>query len=185
MRLDRRIIAIVAGAVLFGASMAVIKGQQANARGAFGNLSAPWMVVPFLAGLSYGVAWRGALAGLIATGAAFFGFYAAEAFVLDLGAHPWYEDLRLTLGSGHVYEAGGWLTGITFGALGALWSERRSKLAPLAVAAAFILEPLIVWVLDNTGVWGGGSLFDYPALSLTAVALGGTGAALLPPRPPP
>jgi hypothetical protein len=48
-----------------------------------------------------------ALVGAATTFAAFFGFYLAEAAILDLGSHPWYTDLKLTLGSGQVYEKWG------------------------------------------------------------------------------
>jgi hypothetical protein len=44
--------------------------------------------------------------------------------VLDLGPHPWYTDLKLTLGSGRVYETWGLLTGALYGALGGLWASR-------------------------------------------------------------
>ena len=103
---------------------------------------------------------RGALAGIAATLVAFLGFYTAEAVILDRGPHPWYTDLKLTLGSGHVYEAWGLLTGSIYGALGALWTSRRVLAAPIAVGLAFVFEPLIVWWLVQGGVWGGGGLLD-------------------------
>src|SRR5439155_3928531 len=132
--------------------------QDVGVRDALGNTSAPWVLVPFVAGTRYRRPWHGALAGLAATMAAFLGFYAAEAAILDLGPHPWYEDLRLTLGTFNVYEQWGLVSGPAYGALGALWAQRRIIAAPIAVGLAFVAEPLIVWLLWHAGIWGGGGL---------------------------
>src|SRR5919204_248091 len=78
---------LVAGLV-FGALVAVMKGQDVDARNALGNTSAPWVVVPFLAGMRYRRVWHGALVGVATTMAALLGFYVAEAAVLDLGTQP-------------------------------------------------------------------------------------------------
>jgi hypothetical protein len=162
---------IIAAALAFGVLVAVVKGQQADARGALGNMSAPWMVVPFLAGMRFASPGRGALAGAAATLAAFLGFYVTEAAVLDLGPHPWYVDLRLAAGTVNVYERLGVLSGALYGALGAIWASRRLLAAPLAVAAAFVAEPLIVLALARTGLWGG-ELLDHPALWAGEVVVG-------------
>src|SRR5947208_15184039 len=103
MSRGRQLTGSLALAVLFGAAVAVVKGQDGGVRDALGNMSAPWVLVPFLAGTRCTKLWQGALVGTAATLAAFIGFYAAEAAILDLGPHPWYVDLRLTLGSGHLY----------------------------------------------------------------------------------
>jgi hypothetical protein len=136
--------------------MAVAKGQDPGWRQTFGNLSAPWMLVPFLAGTSCERARSAALVGLGATFAAFLGFYTAEAAVLDLGPHPWYTDLELTLSSGHFYWKLGLLSGPVFGVLGWSWAARRLPLAPLALGFAFATEPLIVWFLGQADIWGVG-----------------------------
>jgi hypothetical protein len=79
--------------------MAVIKGQNAGVRDAVGNLSAPWVVIPFLAATRYSSVGRATLVGIATTLASLLGFYVAEAAILDLGPHPWYIDLKLTAGS--------------------------------------------------------------------------------------
>jgi len=162
---------LVAGLV-FGAAVAVVKGQETGARDALGNMSAPWVVVPFLAGTRYPRAWQAMLVGIAATLAAFFGFYLAEAAILDLGSHPWYTDIRLTLRSGTIYEVWGVPTGALYGVLGWLWASRRLVLAPVAVGLAFACEPLIVLTLARAGVWGGGGLLDRPWLWLPEVLIG-------------
>lgn len=158
--------------VAFGVVIAVIKGQDVGVRNALGNISAPWVLVPFLAGTFYSQARQAALVGIATTLAAFFGFYLAEAAILDLGEHPWYVDLKLTLGSGHVYEIWGVPTGALYGGLGWLWASRSLAIAPVGVGLAFISEPLIVLTLMRAGIWGGGGLLDHPWLWVTEVVIG-------------
>jgi hypothetical protein len=168
------------GAVVFGVLMAVVKGQDVGVRDAVGNTSAPWVVLPFLAGSRCRRVWTGAAVGVAVTLASLIGFYAAEAAVLDLGAHPWWVDLRLTLGSGHMYEEWGIFAGVLFGALGA-WSFR---LGLAAVGAAFLCEPAIVWLATRSGYWGGAGALQYAWLWLAEIALGLAAIALVLRRAP-
>jgi hypothetical protein len=113
-------------------------------RDALGNTSAPWMFVPFLAGTRFARVWHGALAGVATTLAALFGFCLPEAAILDLGPHPWYTDLELTLGSGRVYETWGLVTGSIYGALGAIafvLAKAQTWAMPLAEQAVSPAEP--------------------------------------------
>ena len=177
MRLDRKLGGLLVAGIAFGVLFAVVKGQGAGLRAALGNTSAPWVLLPFLAGTRFSRVPNAAAAGLAATMAAFLGFYAAEAAILDLGPHPWYVDLELTLGSGHVYEAWGVVSGLLYGALGGVWTS-RSRLAAGAVALAFICEPMIVTALARTGLWGG-DLLRYPLIWVPEVLLGLAGAAVV------
>jgi hypothetical protein len=179
MKTRSRMWPVLLGALCFGAAMAVIKGQDVGARDAFGNTSAPWVLVAFLAGTRCTRLWAAALLGLAATMVAFFGFYLTEAAVLDLGRHPWWVDVKLTLGSGHVYELWGLVSGTAYGALGGLWATRRLAAAAAAVGLAFACEPLIVFALVRAGVWGGGGLFDYTWLWVGEIAVGAGAIALV------
>jgi hypothetical protein len=161
----------------FGLLMAEVKGQAAGVRDAVGNTSAPWVVVPFLAGTRYPQVWRAALIGLATTLAAFLGFYLAEAWILGLGPHPWYVDLQLTLGSGHVFELWGIVSGAVYGALGGIWAARSLAAAPIAVGLAFVCEPLIVLLVTRAGLWGGSGPIQYHWLWLTEVLIGLAGIA--------
>jgi hypothetical protein len=152
--------------------MAVIKGQDAGVRDAIGNASAPWVVIPFLAGTRFRSVWHGVLIGVAATLAAFAGFYTAEAAVLDLGTGSWTHALSLTLGSGRIYEEWGLLSGALYGALGSLWATRRRLAAGAAVGLAFIFEPLIVLALEHARMWGGSGPLEYRWMWTAEILLG-------------
>jgi hypothetical protein len=169
---SRELAVLLVSGFAFGLVMAAVKGQDAGVRDAVGNMSAPWVLLPFLAGTRYPRILHSALAGVAITLAAFFGFYLAEAAILDLGPLPWYTDLRLTLGSGHAYEAWGIASGFLYGALGGLWRVRSLVAAPIALGLTFICEPLVVLTVERTGLWGGGGLLDYRWLWITEVAIG-------------
>jgi hypothetical protein len=160
----RKVAFVVLGGLVFGAAMAVVKGQDTGVRDVVGNLSAPWVALAFLGGALSVRPRRGAILGVAVTMAAFAGFYLSEAAILDLGPHPWYEDVRLAAGTFNVYEQWGLLSGSVYGALGALWASRSLRSAPLAVAAAFLCEPLAVALLMRAGVWSGGGLLNHPAI---------------------
>jgi hypothetical protein len=169
----RKVALLALCGVAFGVLVAVVKGEDVGVRDALGNTSAPWMLVPFLAGTRYARVWHAALAGIGITLAAFVGFYVAEAAILDLGPHPWTTDLRLTLGSGQIYEKWGVLTGAAYGALGGLWASRRLVAAPVAIGLAFVCEPLIVLLLWKAEIWGGaGMLLLYPWMWISELVVG-------------
>jgi hypothetical protein len=63
--------------VVFGVLVALIKGHDTGVRDALGNTSAPWIVLPFVAGTLYWRAWPAALAGLAVTLVSLLGFYVA------------------------------------------------------------------------------------------------------------
>ena len=176
----RKLGQLLLAGIAFGVLVAVVKGQDTGVRNALGNTSAPWVMVPFLAGTRYSRIWQASLVGVATTLAAFFGFYLAEAAILDLGPHPWYTDLKLTLGSGRVYETWGLLSGAVYVALGATWASRWLVAAPVAVGLAFVCEPLIVLFLGRAGIWGGeGLLLDYPWMWVTEVLIGLGGIAFM------
>jgi hypothetical protein len=168
---------LLLGSVAFGAIMAAIKGQDVGVRDALGNLSAPWIVIPFLAGTRCTSVWRATLVGIVTTLASLLGFYVAEAAILDLGPHPWYIDLKLTAGSVNIYEKWGVFSGAVYGALGGLWATRRSVWAAAAVGLAFVVEPTITLVTSRAGLWGGGGLLDYAWMGVGEVVLGLTAIA--------
>ncbi|MCL6446345.1 MAG: hypothetical protein K6T83_23345, partial [Alicyclobacillus sp.] len=119
-RLMWRLALVVSASVFFGAIMSIIKGNDVGLRDAIGNMSAPWLSLPFVAAV-YAKLHRpvqGALVGLLATVCALTGFYFMNSFVLDLSPHPWLEKLGLTMRSGWFYFLLGFLSGPIWGFLG-------------------------------------------------------------------
>jgi hypothetical protein len=80
----RKVAALLLAGVAFGILVAVIKGHDIGVRDALGNTSAPWIVLPFIAGTCFSRMRAAALAGLAVTLASLLGFYIAEAAILDL-----------------------------------------------------------------------------------------------------
>lgn len=169
-------------AVLFGAAMSWLKGNGSGFRDAIGNASAPWLLVPFLAGAAAGSRrlTAGAVVGLAATLAALGGFYVANSVVLELGPHPWLTDLALTVRSGVYWAERAVITGPVFGALGGLWRRDRSLAAAATIAAMFVLEPA-AWWLYNLRLHGGAAYAvpQYPGLWVGEIAVGLAAFALL------
>jgi hypothetical protein len=184
MSTGRKITALVLAGLIFGVLVAVIKGQDTGVRDALGNTSAPWIVLPFIAGAYFARARSAAIAGLAVTLASLLSFYVAEAAILDLGAHPWWVDLRLTAGSVNIYEKWGVFSGVLYGTLGWLWAYRSKAAAAAAVGLAFVAEPLIVFLVQRAGMWHG-LILDYGWLWKAEVMLGvaGIAVALAIPRP--
>jgi hypothetical protein len=109
--------------------------------------SAPWLLVPFLAGCSQTRPRRATLLGLTVTLAALAGYFALMWSPLE-GVPPsqvlaTYPSL---LGSQWHNIAGGLVTGPLFGLLGQRWRVRRSWTGAALVAGAFCFEPLLRWV---------------------------------------
>src|SRR5438477_9519288 len=152
MRRGVSLASLAVAALAFGTTIAAIKGQNVGFRDALGNMSAHWVLVPFVAGARVRSLWRGALLGVAVTLLALVGFYVAESAILNLGPHPWWVDLRLTV-RWNIYDSWGIITGLLYGALGALWTVRRPAIAVTAVGLAFIAEPLISFVLSRGDIW--------------------------------
>jgi hypothetical protein len=145
----RKLTAVLVGAACFGLLMATIKGSGAGGRDAFGNISAPWLLLSFVAGASAVRVRVAALIGLGAALAALAAFYVAESVLLDLGAHSWITDLGLTVRAGRFYFVGSLVSGPVFGALGGIWAKRRSTIVAASLALLFALEPLTVWAYQR------------------------------------
>ena len=114
------------------------------------QMSAPWLVLPFLVGTSQQHVRRAAVLGLVVTASALVGYFAMTYSPLEI--HPWTFD-RFTTGfvavttSGYnpFYIAGGLVTGPVFGLLGQRWRLRRSWISAAMVAGVLCLEPLARW----------------------------------------
>jgi hypothetical protein len=139
----RRIVAVLAGALAFGVAMSVLKGNGAGTRSTIGNLSAPWLLVPFLAAVvaSGGRVPRAIVIGTAASLVALGGFYVANSIVLDLGSHSWLDDVRLAVAGGRPWFELGAVSGPVLGALGGLWA--RFRRLGVVVCALLVVEPVV------------------------------------------
>jgi hypothetical protein len=177
----RKPVAVLVGAACFGLSMAAIKGSGAGARDALGNISAPWLLLSFVAGVSVVRVRVAALVGLGAALTALAAFYVAESVLLDLGAHSWIADLSLTVRAGRFYFVGALISGPVFGALGGLWARRRSTILATCLALLFVLEPLTLWAYHRRigGHVGAGELTSYSWMWVGEVMTGLTAATAI------
>jgi hypothetical protein len=139
-----KVVIVLLGAAAFGVAVSVLKGNDAGIRDAIGNLSAAWLLLPFVCGVLVGGgrAFRGAVVGMLATVTALTGFYVSNAFVLDLGLHPWLEDVNLAIHGEIFWLELGLFSGPIFGALGARWRRTRSIFLVVLITAFFVFEPL-------------------------------------------
>jgi hypothetical protein len=105
------------------------------------QLSAPWLLIAFLAGSTQRTPRRGALVGLGATAAALVGYWLMTDSPAE-GAHYTLAFARGFFTSNLLVVVGGLVTGPLFGWFGQRWRTRRALLGALVTAAALCLEPL-------------------------------------------
>jgi hypothetical protein len=153
VRFGRRFGLVILGAFTFGLLAAWAKGPNGGIdtfstfRTDLGNLSAPWLLVAFLAGTQASRLMWGALLGLAATLSALFGFYLLSSMIVDLGSHSLLGDLWRELSANRIYLEAGLASGPIFGALGAWWTRTRTLGASIVVGALMIAEPLATLAL--------------------------------------
>jgi hypothetical protein len=111
-------------------------------------LSAPWLVLPFVAGATQRDPRRAALLGLACTYAALLG-YAVMTLSPVENAHLTLAGLRGFAISEREVLVGGIVTGPLFGWFGQQWRTRRAITGALVTAAALCLEPLARRVTIN------------------------------------
>jgi len=137
-------------------------------------LSAPWLLVGFLAGCTQRTRRRAALLGLACTFAALIGYWVMTLSPIE-GARLTAYGIRGLLVSQSLVIVGGLVTGPVCGWLGNRWRDEGLWLGALAVAAAFCLEPLARAAVDSAIRYPGA--IRYPAVWMGEVA-GGLAMAL-------
>jgi hypothetical protein len=177
-----RIVLLVIAAAAFGALESIVKGNGAGVRDGIGNLSAPWVIVPLLAGAvgSRVSILLGAAVGLLTSLAALVGFYVANAFVLDLGAHSWSREIGLTLNAGNVWFKAGAVSGPAMGAVGAWAGRRGGFVIAWSVVGLVTFEPLVVYLtyLASHGRFAAGD-GEWNGIYAAEAALGAVAAVAL------
>jgi hypothetical protein len=147
------------------------------------QVSAPWLILPFVAGMTQERPRRAMALGLVVTAAALLGYFAMTYSPMEI--HPWTFH-RFTTGMvavttrgwyNPVYIVSGLVTGPLFGLLGQRWRVRRSWVSAVLVAGALCLEPLArlgvgqlmpptpVWTVEVVSGAVVAALFAYASLS--------------------
>ena len=122
------------------------------------KMSAPWLLVPFLAGAWQGGQRRAALVGLAATWLAVLSYVLMIVSPME-GVHLTPRTFAITLASQWPWFVGGLFTGPLFGWLGHRWRARRSAAAALLAALPILLEPAARWLATRLGLSSTGWLF--------------------------
>lgn len=121
-------------------------------------LSAPWLLLAFLAGCTQAQPRRAALLGLSGTAAALVGYALMTLSPIE-NAHLTVQTIRGFVISETPVLVGGLFTGPLFGWLGNRWRSERLWVGAILVAALVCLEPLAHLVAGNAirfrSVWVG------------------------------
>ena len=164
-----------------GAASSSLGGWSATAA----QVSAPWLILPFLAGMTQEAPRRAMIVGVVVTEAALLGYFAMTYSPLEI--HPWsldrFVDGMIAITTRGFYNPAfiisGLITGPAFGLLGQRWRVRRSWVSAALVAGALCFEPL--------ARWASGRLMEPPEIWIAEVTLGlfvaGTFAFILMRRP--
>lgn len=105
-------------------------------------LSAPWLLLAFVAGSTQREPGQAALVGLGCTAAALLGYFLMTDSPAE-GAQYTLANARGFFASEHLVLLGAVVTGPLFGWFGQQWRTRRAIAGALVTAAALCLEPLV------------------------------------------
>jgi hypothetical protein len=137
-------LAVVAG-LLFGAADQYLGSRLSLGPWAWAvsGMSAPWLIVPFVAGVTQRRARRAAVLGSIATFAALLGYFAMTYSPMEsIPASRFLDGLLIMVRTNVTWEFGGAVAGPLFGYLGWRWRVSRWWVSAAAVATALCFEPL-------------------------------------------
>jgi len=156
---------------MFGVVAAWVKGPAtgglsaiSQVRSDLGNLSTPWLMVPFIAGTQSRRPGRGALLGLLATMSALLGFYLLTSLLVELGRPGLLDNFGREFWANRFYFVSGVLSGPLFGALGAWWRKTRSVGASVVAGVLMMGEPIVLALI--------GVVFPATVVGRNAVSIG-------------
>lgn len=160
-------IALVA-AVAFGVLDQGVQLAHSSFLDSVSGLSAPWLLLPFLAGAWQSSRARAMLVGLVAT------WLAVSAYVLMIvspmeGTHPTVRQIAISAASQWLWYAGGLISGPLYGALGHECRIRRSRPLALVASLPVMLEPAARWLAEH---WGLVLWREYPPADVAEVLTG-------------
>jgi hypothetical protein len=176
-------IVVLALACAFGAVDQYLGTFRSSFLTSVSGMSAPWLLMPFLAGLSQPGPRRAAWTGLAASWLAVLAYVAMVISPMEgthLGPRPagvigsWNQLsphlVLATLGSQWLWFGGGLATGPLYGWLGYRWRTRRSAATALIAALPLVLEPAARWLAGSVGQAYASWLSFQPAGTGPAVA---------------
>jgi len=145
------------------------------------GMSAPWLILPFLAGMTQERAKRAVALGVIVVLSALAGYFAMSNSVFESVpvSHFWPRTVRMATTDANVlWIVGGLITGPVYAYFGHRWRMARSWVGAALVTLALCFEPLARWIA-GTDVVGGG-LSGSRAVWGSEIAIGvATAAAFL------
>ncbi len=138
-------------AVLFGAAISYLKGIGPGLRSDVGNLSAPWLVLPFLASLGATSLSRGSAMGLITSTLALAGFYAVQTLMLQdhLGNGGFLRELPFEMSANRIYLLAGVATGPVLGVFGAWFGGAHRQWTWAVVGGLLVGEICVVALVQG------------------------------------
>jgi hypothetical protein len=143
------------------------------------GMSAPWLILPFLAGMTQQRAKRAVALGVIVVLSALAGYFAMSNSVFESVpvAHFWPRTVRMaTTESNLLWIVGGLITGPIYAYFGHRWRVARSWVGAALVTLALCLEPVARSIVGTDFV--GGGLSGSRAVWGAEVAVGLVAAAL-------
>jgi uncharacterized protein DUF6518 len=159
------VVAAIAGLV-FGAADQYLGSLAAGAvlgswTWTVSGMSAPWLVAPFVAGMTQDRRRRAMALGLVVTLAALMGYFAMSHSPMEgVPIEHFFGRVFTMVRTGYnpLWIAGGIVTGPLFGLLGHRWRVARSWISAALVTCALCLEPL-AWSVAGMrsgppAVWG-------------------------------
>lgn len=178
------VIIALAAAFAFGAIDQYLGALRSSFLTEISGMSAPWLVVPFLAGAPQKGQRRAVLVGLAAEWLSVLGYVVMIVSPVEgthLGPRPagvtgsWTQlsaHLFLaTLASQWLWFAGGLIAGPLYGWLGYRWRARPSRAAALLAVLPVLLEPAARWLATRFGLAYAGRLaFQWPGYGPAIIA---------------
>jgi hypothetical protein len=154
----RALLVIVLAAIFGGADQYLGSLAGHPSATAVSLLSAPWLLVAFVAGWTQPTPKRAVVFGVLCTLAALGGYWLMTLSPLE-GAHLSLRLIRGLIVSQVVLVAGAFVVGPLFGWLGNRWRNDRWRIGAFALAAAVCIEPLahaaVGSAIRSPAVWGG------------------------------
>lgn len=139
------------GAFAFGVLVAAVKDPSGDgihvasqARSALGNLSAPWLILPFAAGFHRRSHAAAAACGLLITAVALVGFYVFIAARVHLDHRGFLGSIPLWLQANLYYLEAGLVSGPAMGLLGRACRGSQFRTLAAFTGVALLGEPLVL-----------------------------------------